>query len=534
MSLILLAAVAGTGLADSKSAYIHFVDCAWNASANVDRDGDEYRQSGSLTIDVDTDPLLGNAAASVYILVSYRRLGTDQWFPFINSGSFQVNGSSTADARTLTIGPSLPQDIYEFRLELFLGPNWTKVDEWYPSNASALGNNHFETIAQDRMVITYNITDCEWLSETDQDGDKFARIRRLKVLPVSSGSPWVYLKMFTRLNATQGWSPPVATAPFKINAGTEQPQDFDIGGSPQLERGEYEIRIDLCNMLNTVVKRYSYADDADLDDVPFETDAQDTVEPVDVPGEICFGGRSCLAEEGRKVKIPVNRLNGRDGAVSVSYFVNPKTAAAYVDFIPKMGILRWADGDDAPKTIAVKILQDGVAEGKEVFKVVLEDPDGGALVLPRVMKVSIGPNEKAEKSEQDPWAARMASLTEALGGSPLAWYTSPLSPWSSQPASGAASGPATPENASWLQTSVAGAGLLRFDWQVLGSGRDACLLMVDGKVRKTLRPGFAVSHETLPLGAGAHVVRWIFSGDIGLPGSASLARVDWAPAAKEE
>jgi hypothetical protein len=531
MILLLLAAIARTGQADSKSAYIHFVNCAWNASADVDRDGDDYIQSGSLTIDVDTDPLLGNAVASVYILISYRRLGTDQWIPFIQSGTFQVDGSSTADARTFPIGPGLPQDIYEFKLELFLGPNWTRVDEWHPSNAAALGNNHFESAAQDRTAISYNIIDCEWIGESDQDGDGYARNRRLSVIPVSSASPWVYLKIAARLNATQDWTPCGQTQPFKINAGTEQPQVFDIGGSPVLDRGEYEIKLEMLTLLNTVVKRYSYTSDADLDDIPFESPGQDT---VGVPGTICFGGRSCLAEEGRKVKIPVNRLNGRDGAVSVSYSVNPKTAVAYVDFIPKMGILRWADGDDAPKTISVKVLQDGLAEGKEVFRVVLDDPDGGALTAPRAIKVMIGPNEKATKTEQDPWALHMASLTEALGGAPLAWYTSPLSPWSSQPDSGAASGPASPENASWLQTSVAGAGTLSFDWQVLGAGRDTCLLMVDGKVRKTLRPAFRPTREALTLGEGAHVVRWIFSGDLGLPGSASLARVAWAPAAKEE
>jgi hypothetical protein len=71
---------------------------------------------------------------------------------------------------------------------------------------------------------------------------------------------------------------------------------------------------------------------------------------------------------------------------------------------------------------------------------------------------------------------------------------------------------------------------LKFSWRLTGTGRDTCLVLVDGVVRCTLGAGFDWAPQALKLGAGEHTVRWVFVSDIGVAGGAAyLDQVRWMP-----
>ena len=81
--------------------------------------------------------------------------------------------------------------------------------------------------------------------------------------------------------------------------------------------------------------------------------------------------------EGDTVPVQVLRINGDDGAVSVSFAVTALTAQGN-DFIAASGTLSWADNDDDPRTISVATVEDNAAEGNETVRVTLSNPTGGA------------------------------------------------------------------------------------------------------------------------------------------------------------
>ena len=97
----------------------------------------------------------------------------------------------------------------------------------------------------------------------------------------------------------------------------------------------------------------------------------------DDPGTLKLAGTAVNVAEGGSATLQVNRLNGDDGAVSVTFAVSAGTASA-ADFNAANGSLSWADGDDAPKSITVSTKQDSAVEGNETVRVTLSNPTGGA------------------------------------------------------------------------------------------------------------------------------------------------------------
>ncbi|HEX3530346.1 MAG TPA: Calx-beta domain-containing protein [Thermoanaerobaculia bacterium] len=110
---------------------------------------------------------------------------------------------------------------------------------------------------------------------------------------------------------------------------------------------------------------------------------------IDSPGFLGFGSEQpTVPENAGSVDLRVQRLGGSRGAVSVRYFPGPPpdsdadsgSATEGVDYLLVAGVLRWEDGDDAPKTISVPILDDDQIEGWEDFIYSLADPTGGAVL----------------------------------------------------------------------------------------------------------------------------------------------------------
>jgi len=96
-----------------------------------------------------------------------------------------------------------------------------------------------------------------------------------------------------------------------------------------------------------------------------------------------------VAEEAGTINLLVNRTGGSDGAASVDYATTPGTATAASDYTTTNGTLNWANGDVAPKTITVPILDDAVPEATESFTVTLSNASGATLGATTVSTVSI-------------------------------------------------------------------------------------------------------------------------------------------------
>jgi hypothetical protein len=94
-------------------------------------------------------------------------------------------------------------------------------------------------------------------------------------------------------------------------------------------------------------------------------------------------------ETGGTVTITATRTGGSDGAVSVSYATSPGIATSPADFAAAAGVLNWADGDAAPKTFQVTIVNDALDEVDETFGVALSDPQVATLGTPSSAAVTI-------------------------------------------------------------------------------------------------------------------------------------------------
>jgi len=84
-------------------------------------------------------------------------------------------------------------------------------------------------------------------------------------------------------------------------------------------------------------------------------------------------------ENAGQVEIQIERVNGSDGLVNVDYSTTAGTATE-ADFtaITQPRTIRWADGEDGPRTIVIPIANDAEVEPAETFTVNLLNTLGGA------------------------------------------------------------------------------------------------------------------------------------------------------------
>ncbi|MDD5139671.1 MAG: Calx-beta domain-containing protein [Verrucomicrobiales bacterium] len=89
-----------------------------------------------------------------------------------------------------------------------------------------------------------------------------------------------------------------------------------------------------------------------------------------------------VQESNTTATITVNRIGGTNGAVQVSYAtVAGGTATGGVDYTDVSGVLNWTNGESAPKTFTVPVLNDGLAEPDETVNLALSNPTNGASAL---------------------------------------------------------------------------------------------------------------------------------------------------------
>jgi plastocyanin len=103
--------------------------------------------------------------------------------------------------------------------------------------------------------------------------------------------------------------------------------------------------------------------------------------PQPQPGTLRFAQASYSVSEGAgSINIAVSRVNGADGAVSISYAAAAGTATSGADFTATSGTLSWADGDASNKTFNVPIANDTTQEPNETVLLSLSSPTGGAVL----------------------------------------------------------------------------------------------------------------------------------------------------------
>ena len=116
-----------------------------------------------------------------------------------------------------------------------------------------------------------------------------------------------------------------------------------------------------------------------------------------VPGTLQFPfAAESFNEESDEVLIPVLRLGGSQGEVSVDYTISTLegTATEDMDFFSETGTLTWADGDTNIQTLNLLIMDDEIRENPETFYVTLSNPSNGAqLGTSKQMALTIVDNE---------------------------------------------------------------------------------------------------------------------------------------------
>ncbi len=84
-------------------------------------------------------------------------------------------------------------------------------------------------------------------------------------------------------------------------------------------------------------------------------------------------------EQGGSAIVTLTRTNNSAGPVSLNYATSPGTATAPADYTTTNGIVSWANGDSASKTIIIPIAADAIVEGTEAFTVTLSGISGGVI-----------------------------------------------------------------------------------------------------------------------------------------------------------
>ncbi|HYC69752.1 MAG TPA: Calx-beta domain-containing protein [Opitutaceae bacterium] len=133
------------------------------------------------------------------------------------------------------------------------------------------------------------------------------------------------------------------------------------------------------------------------------------------PTILSFAMALASGREGEEIVVNVTRTGSLQGAVAVGYATAPGTATAS-DFQPVRGIVSWAAGDGAAKTVRVPLRQDAVDDPAEMFFLQLGSPVVGAAVLGPIqrMTLTVQPGPTQPPPEGD-WAAGDVGPTGLAG-----------------------------------------------------------------------------------------------------------------------
>ena len=143
----------------------------------------------------------------------------------------------------------------------------------------------------------------------------------------------------------------------------------------------------------------------------------DDAAPQPTPGALRFEtATASVNEDAGRIVLRVNRVSGSDGAVRVRYATQNGSATAGSDFEAASGVLSWAAGETAAKTITINIADDALTEGNESFAITLSAPEGGAKIgTPGSITVTIVDNDRTELEGKSGGGAFGGGLIALLG-----------------------------------------------------------------------------------------------------------------------
>ena len=105
----------------------------------------------------------------------------------------------------------------------------------------------------------------------------------------------------------------------------------------------------------------------------------DSPPPGGPPGMLAFGAAETSAQEGGPpASVAVTRTGGTSGGVSARVQTSDGSATAGADYAPVDATVSFADGDAAPKSVAVPLVDDAAIEEPETINLALSQPTGGA------------------------------------------------------------------------------------------------------------------------------------------------------------
>jgi hypothetical protein len=195
----------------------------------------------------------------------------------------------------------------------------------------------------------------------------------------------------------------IVTVDYSVSGGTAQPgSDYqDVSGTLTWLDGDAATKVIQVPILDDAIgegpETVIFALREPSGGAALGTASSTTLTIVDddtLPGPGTFSFTSALYRGGEGsggVTVVVQRTDGGQGAVSVRVAAINGGATAGVDYrLPPMRVLRWADGDSAPKTLRVIFVDDSTPEFTERFKLMLTAPTGGANIkAPSTATISI-------------------------------------------------------------------------------------------------------------------------------------------------
>lgn len=110
--------------------------------------------------------------------------------------------------------------------------------------------------------------------------------------------------------------------------------------------------------------------DVTIDDLRVSSGLVIDPPPVPSPGFAAFASATLpVAENHGLLVVPVQRLGGNDGELTVSYWTEDLTAVGGIDFEASSGTLFWGDGEVSDRTILLPIIDNTAMDGDRLFRV---------------------------------------------------------------------------------------------------------------------------------------------------------------------
>lgn len=138
-------------------------------------------------------------------------------------------------------------------------------------------------------------------------------------------------------------------------------------------------------------------------------------------GSLQLGAASyAVAQNAGALTVTANRTGGSSGAVSVGYATTNGTAIAGTDFTAASGLLQWADGDAAAKSVSIPISNATPFTNSKTFTVALTNAgSGAATATPNSASVTIS-GDKAPKMGSVQLGASTYTIAQNAGKATVA------------------------------------------------------------------------------------------------------------------